>query len=109
MTAVVIGATHKVLGTLRDGEKVVFTELRPDDGSAGTTVVRVDPLTKIFAYTWGVKENNLSGTALNVDITPGGTVSGKTTTSGPLLNVKTLNACTGASGWTIITVMSIGV
>jgi len=100
-------ACHKVVGELAGGLKMVFSDFVADDGTTATIPVRIDPLKNVFAWAWGQKENNTGGSAAPVTVAWGGTVTGNTTTSSNIFNIKTLT--TGTSGLMTVTIMSIGV
>ena len=90
----VFTGTHTIVGTTQNGKKIVFTDITSDGGAAAAATVVIAPLTRVYAWTIGVK--NLGATGTTYPATMTGNVL--TITPGAVLDVAS-----------VLTVMSIGV
>lgn len=95
MTAVAYAATHTIAGNLENGNKIVFSHIVGDLGTAGITPVVVDPLRRINGWWMGVRSPGNTATTFEVVCTGGTsganviyiTAAGDTATSGAEIDV----------------------
>lgn len=85
--------THKIIGLLPKGRKIVLSNCVPDTGTGGGTIT-IDPLVRILDFSMSVKD-------------PGATPRTFIAAAATLMNQLTLTPSANATG-AVVEILSIG-